>query len=335
MYEYDVSKVAHKEDIDDIINSMTIPSINGNWKIYILDEAHLMSQNAMGSLLKILEEPPEKVLIMLCTTDPDKLLDTIVNRCQQVLTITKPSRSELCKLLAFVCESEGIKYDMKALNSLAVSSGFVPRMALVLLERVVQQKKDVFYENVIECINVISTATYNEFFEILTADKIDYLRYIKFLSEVKTRVQLKQFVADLLEFVKRGIYVYNDIAVDGLDELELESYQKLFKKFKADDIVFIINTLLDMKSSQDIEIKLMKLGFTGVLQKEKNIDIQKEVEADINVSASASAELNYGMETNRGKSIATEKDINVLISESTKKLSGADVLSLFNAKKVQ
>ena len=72
IYEIDASK-SGKNDVNSMLESMEYPAMSGNWKVYIMDEAHLLSDSAMGSLLKSLEEPPEGVFIMLCTTNPEKL----------------------------------------------------------------------------------------------------------------------------------------------------------------------------------------------------------------------------------------------------------------------
>ena len=73
LYEIDASDSSGKKDINEMLNSMEYPAMNGDWKVYIVDEVHLLSSGAMGRLLKSLEEPPEGVLMIFCTTNPEKL----------------------------------------------------------------------------------------------------------------------------------------------------------------------------------------------------------------------------------------------------------------------
>ena len=116
LYEIDSSDKSGKKDIDAMLESMQYPAMGGDWKVYIVDEVHLLSAGAMGRLLKSLEEPPQGVLMILCTTDPDKLLDTIINRCQLKMEVKKPTTSELVNFLRNVCLEESKDYDIPGYN---------------------------------------------------------------------------------------------------------------------------------------------------------------------------------------------------------------------------
>ena len=135
--EIDCSSAGNKAELDAILNEAETPSFDGSWKVFIFDECHLISKVAQGRMLKILEEPPEKVLMILCTTDPDMLLDTIRSRCQHHYTVTKPNLKDLAQHLKKVCKAEGVECEDKALGVIATSADFVPRQALIQLESVI------------------------------------------------------------------------------------------------------------------------------------------------------------------------------------------------------
>ena len=107
--EIDITDQSGKKDLDAVLADMELPSYDNEWKIYIMDECHMASAGLQNRLLKIAEEPPEHVLILLCTTNPEKLIDTLKNRCQLQLHVTKPKVKELAGLLRYVCENEQVE----------------------------------------------------------------------------------------------------------------------------------------------------------------------------------------------------------------------------------
>lgn len=262
--EVDATDSNKKQDIDELLEDAAIPAYDGSWKIYILDECHMISNSAQNRLLKNLEEPAERVLMILCTTDPQKLLETIISRCQYVFGVTKPTRDELGVLLARVCTNEGVKYEPKALSLVCVKGEFVPRKSLVALEQVVREKKEVTYENTVDVLNILADKYFFEFYNILLANPINIFKYITFIGKLKMTMDLKQFIDSLIAFSMRGIYISNGVEVEALDSSEVNQYKKLFKKFSTGDISYLLTLLLDMKTSQDVEAKLLLLGYTGL-----------------------------------------------------------------------
>ena len=164
--EIDITDKSGKRDLDSVFETVEYPSINGGWKIYIADEVHAASIAAQTRMLKMLEEPPEKVLFIFCTTDPQKMLDTLKNRCQLKLQVSKPSMSELTKLLKRVCLEEGRDYDMEGLRTIASRSDFVIRDSLNNLERVIETKGNATSESVNSEFQEISEKILFDFFEV-------------------------------------------------------------------------------------------------------------------------------------------------------------------------
>lgn len=265
--EIDVTDSNKKQDIDDMLEDAATPAYDGGWKIFILDECHMMTNAAQNRLLKNLEEPAERVLMILCTTDPEKLLPTIISRCQYIFKVTKPTRDELGNLLARVCRQEGVEFEPRALSLVCVKGDFVPRKALVALEQVVREKGSVKYEDALEVLNIVADRYFFDFYSLLTEEPVNVFKYVSFIGKIKSEMDLKQFVESLITFTMRGIYIANGVAVEAMDKSEIIQYKTLFNKFSPGDIAYLLDLLLSMKVSQDIEAKLLLLGYRGIRQK--------------------------------------------------------------------
>lgn len=266
--EIDVTDSNKRQDIDRLLEDASQPDITGNWKVYILDECHMMTNTAQNRLLKNLEEPAEKVLMILCTTNPEKLLETIISRCQYNFKVTKPNNEDLSALLARVCKAEGVEYDAKGLSLVCVAGDFVPRKSLTSLERVVRQVGKVTYSDTLQVLDLTATKLFFEFYNYLLKSPIDIKSYIVFLSKVKAQVDLSQFVDDLLAFTKRGIYIYSGVNTESLDTSEVTTYSKLFSQFSVADLGNTLSTLLEIKTSGDQETRLILLGYLGLRAKD-------------------------------------------------------------------
>jgi len=330
--EIDSGKVG-KSEAETIMAEMEAPTYSGGWKTFIFDESHLLTAGAMGGLLKMVEEPPEKVLIVFCTTDPERMLDTLLSRCQYILTVTKPERKELCELLARVCMAEGKKYEDKGLSLICTAGDYVPRNTLTSLESVIVAKDNALYESAVEVLNAVSDTYYFQFYEIMTERRIDVFKYIAFLGTLKERIKLDQFLDGLLAFTKRGIYVYNGIKVDGVEEGEMKQYQKIFNSFRTVDIAYILNTLLDIRKSSDIEARLILLGYEGLRKpKEHNVivDSNENLLKKADVKSDVAHEKNLSSDAFRNMTTASDMEITKIANNGTAKSSIDDVMKAFN-----
>ncbi|MNL91314.1 DNA polymerase III subunit tau [compost metagenome] len=328
--EIDAAESNKRKDVDLILEEANLPSFDGSWKIYILDECHAMTPSAQTRLLKNLEEPAEKVLMILCTTDPEQLLPTIISRCQNVFNITKPSRDELGGLLARVCRKENVEFDTRALSVVCTRSDFVPRKALILLEQVVREKQAVLYENTLEVLNVTADKYFFEFFSLLLAERINIYKYIEFIGNLKKDMDLTQFVSSLLEFTIRGIYISNNAKVEALDKSEIQQYTKLFSKFNGVDVAYMLTVLLEMKTSKDVEAKLLLMGYTGLTQKVLLND--GIVKLDSNKDSDVAKEKKAGNENYLQSITMTEEEKQEIIEDNTKLMDLDDIAKMFGGE---
>lgn len=258
--EVDITDQSGKKDLDAVLDDMLIPSFGDEWKIYIFDEVHMATTGLQNRLLKIAEEPPENVLMILCTTNPEKLIDTLKNRCQLSLHVTKPKVKELAGLLRYVCETEGVEYDNKGLEFIANRSDLTIRTSLMSLDQVVMEQNSAKYENVTQVFEAVSNTLMVDIFKALKNK--DTLRYVTLLYDIKSKMDFNVFLTELKGFVVRGIYTINGIKMDGVSDAELIIYRRLFGDLGIEKITGLLTKLLSLDSS-DLETQLIALGYTG------------------------------------------------------------------------
>lgn len=254
LVEIDASDKSGKKDIDSMLAGMEYPPMAGAWKVYIIDEVHLLTETAMGRLLKSLEEPPEGVLLIFCTTNPEKLLPTIKNRCQLKLNVTKPTTKDIIELLQRVCLIEDKNYDLIGLRTLAARSDNVIRDSLNNLERVLNTRGDATGVNVSAEFREVSDKLVFDFYRAYL-DK-NYFEYMNILYKIKVGYSFDQFLLTLTNFTTRGIYVLNSVDVEGLSESEITEYMTLFKRFSPKQLSITLSALKRMNVG-DVEVNLM------------------------------------------------------------------------------
>lgn len=135
VFELDAASRTGVESVrEEIIANVNYAPVRGRFKIYIIDEVHMLSNAAFNALLKTLEEPPAHVIFILCTTDPHKITETIISRCQR-FDFRRITGEGIVSRLAWVCKQEGASYEPEALQLLANHAQGGMRDALVLLEQ--------------------------------------------------------------------------------------------------------------------------------------------------------------------------------------------------------
>lgn len=135
VYELDAASRTGVDNVrEEIINSVSFAPVRGAYKVYIIDEVHMLTTQAFNALLKTLEEPPSHVIFVLCTTDPQKILETILSRCQR-FDFHRISNDDIVGRLRYICEQEGFAFDEEALEVVARHARGGMRDALSTLEQ--------------------------------------------------------------------------------------------------------------------------------------------------------------------------------------------------------
>jgi DNA polymerase-3 subunit gamma/tau len=166
IHELDAASNNSVEDIRSLIDQVRIPPQIGKYKVYIIDEVHMLSQAAFNAFLKTLEEPPHHALFILATTEKHKILATILSRCQ-VYDFSRISVADAVAHLQYVASSEGVTAEPEALNIIAQKADGGMRDALSVFDQLVSfTGGNITYQAVIENLNVLD---YEYYFRITEA----------------------------------------------------------------------------------------------------------------------------------------------------------------------
>lgn len=293
--EIDITDQSGKKDLDSVLADMEMPAFGDEWKIFIFDECHMATPALQNRLLKIAEEPPEHVLMLFCTTNPEKLIETLKNRCQLKLHVTKPKVKELAGLLRYVCSTEGVDYDMQGLEFIANRGELTIRTALTNLQQVVTEQNSAKYDNAIQVFDAVSSTIIINFFKALKAK--DVFRYVTLLYEIKSKMDLNVFVTELSGFVQRGIYTINGIQLDGVSDNELKVYRDLFGDMGVAQINVLLSKVLNL-NPKNLEMELLLLGYTGL-----------DAKTDDNENKGVFDTLIPSIENELGKEVATTNKV--------------------------
>lgn len=164
IHEIDAASNNSVEDIRQIIEQVHIPPQIGRYKVFIIDEVHMLSAAAFNAFLKTLEEPPAHAVFILATTEKQKILPTILSRCQ-IYDFARMNIPDIVSHLKMVATKEGYQYDEPALNIIAQKADGGMRDALSILDQVANfTKGNICYEDVIKNLNVLD---YNYYFRIV------------------------------------------------------------------------------------------------------------------------------------------------------------------------
>lgn len=266
--EIDVGRQSGKTDIDEVLEDINIPAFGDAWKVYIFDEIQKASDAFQTRLLKVTEEPPENVLFIFCTTNPEKVFDTLKNRCQLRLHVTKPTAKELGGLLTRVCDIEGIEHDKRGIDLIVSRSECTIRTALQNLWNVCTEKESAKYEMVSDMFEEVSSTSMVQFYRTLKSK--DIFSYVTLIAEIKGRMELSVFISELRDFTARGIFVANGLTVDGVADSELKIYKDLFGNMSVSEIGAILKKLSSIDMG-NLELELLTLGYCGFEEEQKPI----------------------------------------------------------------
>lgn len=218
VYELDAASRTGVENVrEEIISRVSYAPTRGAWKVYIIDEVHMLSTAAFNALLKTIEEPPSHVVFILCTTDPQKVPETILSRCQR-FDFHRISIESIVARLGAVCAEEGVEFEAEALDLIAHRAEGGMRNALTSLEQLIAYcGGKATLEGAQNLLGSLDNADLSEIVEAI--GRRDAAACFNWVAQyVETGADLAQFVHDLAEHV-RTLYL---MSMAGLDvELQI------------------------------------------------------------------------------------------------------------------
>lgn len=205
--ELDAASNNSVDDIREIIEQVPYSPIVGKYKVYIIDEVHMLSSSAFNALLKTLEEPPAHVVFILATTDPQKIIPTVLSRCQRY-NFSKISNLNMEKKMVEILNKEHLQYEDKALDEVAMLAEGGMRDALSILEQILSYNNDgIFLEDV---QRIFGLSTKEEKVELLIKIHNDLTGSINLLRQMyDSGIDPKRLCVDLLEIIKESL-IYSD-----------------------------------------------------------------------------------------------------------------------------
>lgn len=236
------------DNIRQIKDTVAYMPMSGKYKIYIIDEVHMLTNEASNALLKTLEEPPEHVIFILATTEPHKVLPTIKSRCQHFVFRKIPTKTILEQLQA-ICKKEKITFTEEALYLIANAADGSMRDAESIFDQVILYSDGQVKEEAVEkLIGIPDMSYFTRLIEAVTAnDPVAMLRTVN--EYMDTVGDIKVFARNFIQFVKNGLLVKklpaNDPLID-LTESKYKTVKDLFNPFSEAQLIQIMNLFISM-----------------------------------------------------------------------------------------
>jgi DNA polymerase III subunit gamma/tau len=265
--EIDAASNNSVDDIRSLRDTVIIPPSEGRYKVYIIDEVHMLSKQAFNALLKTLEEPPAHVIFIFATTEPHKILPTILSRCQR-FDFRRISVDEIIGRLKHICTIESITIDDASVHHIARKADGALRDALGLLDQVIAFcGTTINVEEMSRALNIVSTERLFETMEYVVAhDTAAGMALIDTL--LAEGYDIQEFLVELLGHL-RNLFMASDNQlrlIEAPDDTR-QRYREQSSHFSADDLMRMLHITLHaqslVKEAQQpriqIEIALLKL----------------------------------------------------------------------------
>jgi DNA polymerase-3 subunit gamma/tau len=261
---------------DVIINNIAIAPARDRYKVFVIDEVHMLSTSAFNALLKTLEEPPSHVVFIMATTELHKVPDTILSRCQQ-FEFRHIATEKIFRRLREIAAAEQVQVSDAALREVARAGAGSLRDAQSAFDQVIAfSGAEITEEDVAAALGLVSTGTLGQFIEMI-ADQ-NGAAILKLIEEVVSRgYDLRNFTRELMAYLRHLLVIKSGITsgeVLGVTDVEIEQLKRLAARFSEEDLVRFFHLLAatekEIKDSPhprfQLEIGLVKLTHAARLR---------------------------------------------------------------------
>jgi len=322
--EMDAASNNSVDDIRELRENVKYPPSKCRYKVYIIDEVHMLSKGAFNALLKTLEEPPKHLIFILATTEPQKLPATILSRCQRY-DFKRITVNDIVENMKNICNELGVKVEEKALHLIARNSDGAMRDALSILDQCVSfAESEITYDYVISALGIVN----NDLIFNVTDSIIDN-RADKALEIVDKIVQngkdVHQFIKDLIAHFRNLMVVKTSENVESIIDGSIEyigQLQEQSQKIELNKIITFLSILSEAEtqskwSSQPriiLEVSIIKMiNTSSITSIDSLIDRISYIEESINSGALITRQ------TEATPNRSTKKKINTINRETTAK----------------
>lgn len=288
--EIDAASNRKVEDTQSILEKIQYVPVNGRYKIYIIDEVHMLTNHAFNALLKTLEEPPENVIFILATTEVHKVLDTIKSRCQR-FDFRRITTEDIVKHLRYISDEEKINISDDALFTIAKNSAGGMRDSISLLDQLslLGVSKQVTSEDVNAILGRISFDILNKLSSKIIDAKPN--EAIEILNDIyNSGNEPLQILTNLSEYFKNLLIVKNCrkellCELTGLNEPQVEELSKQKELLETHQIVFLLERItyyikeVKMASNQHLWLEVGMIDLANMTENTTLLDLQNRVKA--------------------------------------------------------
>lgn len=250
LYEIDAASNTGVDEMRLLTESVYTQPFDSKYKVYILDEVHMLSKHAFNALLKTLEEPPSHVIFILATTEPEKIPETIISRCE-TYTFKKPNQKILKNMILKVSEAEGFTLETGSADIIALIGDGSFRDALGILQKVLSSSKDkkISIDEVEKVTGAPKSDLVNKYIEAIAKDDVD-LGLNALSKAAESNIDMKVFLELVLSKVRAIIFMKIS-----------DSRKKQFAEiFSDEDMKFLTEIVEDknIKINSDVLLQLLK-----------------------------------------------------------------------------
>ena len=258
-------------------NSNLVPSFS-KYKVYIIDEVHMLSQGAFNALLKTLEEPPKHVIFILATTDPQKMPSTVISRCQRY-DFNSISNEKVVECLEKIVNNESIKIETDALMEIALSSSGGLRDAIGLLDQVSNFNEEIIQvKDVDEITGNLTAEELTEFINDINQNKLENV--ITKISNFQSNGKNILKITNKINYILKELLYYKKTSIKRLEEY----YYRNIDNLKEIDLIKYIENFIEVSSklkNSPNDFLLFELSIFKLLKNNNLIESEIKIEKDI------------------------------------------------------
>ena len=263
--EMDAASNNSVEDIRSIKEEVNFLPTKAKYRVYIIDEVHMLSTGAFNALLKTLEEPPEHVKFILATTEPQKLPATILSRCQR-FDFKRISNADIVKRLKIVCKESNIEADENSLNMIAELSEGAMRDALSILERCVQNgENEISQEKIRELIGIPKLEYINKIASAIIEYDID-LALQTIQSVIDEGKDINNLLWEIIKYIKDILIAKTNGRLSLYDENELQEIKNLAEKTTKERLIKLIFDLSELENNMKWSTQKLIMFQAGIIK---------------------------------------------------------------------